>query len=1425
MTITFLPGEPNSLTTSLGSARWKDKQLLAYCSGNNLIILCYPLQLLQTIYLDADGVAVSVEEETSNIAVAVGRKVFIYTPVYEYSKSTQWVLSETLVLPSGSNKITDLSWGDEVELLISTDTQLQLWMVGTSLTPSRKLWSTPLANPPVIVDFTRDLSLAATVGKYDRLVKVWRRLSYDHDTVEFDYSFLPHPSSVTSIRWKLPFHKSESIENILYTTCTDGMLRVWRPVNLSDAANMQLWATIDLYEAVPRSLGGQYRSVCIVDNKDLSIAAESLLTRKNIWNHTKAKDPLIDIIQSKPELVLITDNLGHLAIFGIDYAGGAKQRLVRSFLIVPASLSPTIKLSKNCKRLSMFAYGVKTNNNTFDLSMVIHDYQEGSIKHYHSSLDVLLDPVVPPNPTRKFSLDSLLTGHNKSVQRLIRSSDGTAILSCSRFSENILWIPRALNSCSDDDNMTLAKYAYLKTSSPVRYATVSSYGHILTTLLEDNQIVVWDAKKENSLPKQLCSIKISPMNGGLLSYLLLPESESQDRLHILAIYQSRSGDAWEVRLAGDNGDVSTITKLDSFELPIVVEENETVENLYLVSAVDPVGWEATVGESLDLFQRDIITTVSATGVLRTWTARFNKLSQSIEWLESCKIQTEITHPSFVLGSSRKKVAISNKSGTQLSIYDTRQGILEFTTEFAVNQSITDLDWTCTPDNQNILAVGFMKDVVLYCQLRFDYTNKSSSWAPFRNASIGQYTTHNIGDSIWLSNGNLVIGTGNQFFIQDRKVDLNDRVTRKIMGSRITKINDIFSICSVLNGPLPFYHPQLLIQSVFAGKIDVAKRILVTLLKCLKFAVVLDSSVVDVTSYLDLPLDMFFNAENQETNRFKAGKFNQIMFEMAADDDLNQSFNTKVVEKLIDKLQSVTLPFLTRHQQITLVSTIEALGEVETNKASLDYNGIRFYLGYRLFKIHLTTQDGMSIRDFNWALHSKSQEVLLNLVEKSTTLVSGKIWQTYKDFGIPYWLNQTSLTEQVEKMARSQFLEDGKRDPTNCTLFYLLLRKKQTLLSLWRTASWHKEQQKMLKFLANDFTENRWRSAASKNAFALLGTHRFEYAAAFFLLAGSLKDCVNVIIRQMKDVPLAILVARVYEGDMGPVLKDLIERHIFPDAVQSGDRWLVSWGYWMLNRKSNAAKALIMAPSSIVANNEKQKNLSFLTEDPVQIFLYQQLRKHITSSTFSSGYTTPNIGDHSGCKFLIDLTLKSEFSFVSTVASLYYRMGCDVLALDVVKNWDFVSIRPSSTPNGTKTWSESFSTLNSRVNSQFDLARQNPSNIFGIDDVISGFSPISNRGMTGNIGQQTSSPAIASNPFGIEDNFTIPSHGRNPFGIVEDTTPRSRQPLGTEVAPATDENKANSKSEPVKKAEAKKMFVPPSQIAFLEPDMSAFNFGN
>jgi hypothetical protein len=89
------------------------------------------------------------------------------------------------------------------------------------------------------------------------------------------------------------------------------------------------------------------------------------------------------------------------------------------------------------------------------------------------------------------------------------------------------------------------------------------------------------------------------------------------------------------------------------------------------------------------------------------------------------------------------------------------------------------------------------------------------------------------------------------------------------------------------------------------------------------------------------------------------------------------------------------------------------------------------------------------------------------------------------------------------------------------------------------------------------------------------TPYIEFAAAFFMLGGSLQDAVNVCIKQLNDFQLAIALARVVEGDSGQVLSGILTKIVVPLAFKEGNRWLGSWAFWMLDRRDLAVRILLV----------------------------------------------------------------------------------------------------------------------------------------------------------------------------------------------------------------------------------------------------------
>jgi RAVE protein 1 C terminal len=75
--------------------------------------------------------------------------------------------------------------------------------------------------------------------------------------------------------------------------------------------------------------------------------------------------------------------------------------------------------------------------------------------------------------------------------------------------------------------------------------------------------------------------------------------------------------------------------------------------------------------------------------------------------------------------------------------------------------------------------------------------------------------------------------------------------------------------------------------------------------------------------------------------------------------------------------------------------------------------------------------------------------------------------------------------------------------------------------------------------------------------------------------------------------------------------------------------------------------------------------SYLSNDPAIIVLYQQIREK-TLQTLKGATQIPPA---------------AEWDFILRNARLYDRMGCDLLALDLVYHWEFLRGPPASTKAG------------------------------------------------------------------------------------------------------------------------------------------------
>ncbi|KAL0048506.1 hypothetical protein WJX82_004799 [Trebouxia sp. C0006] len=240
--------------------------------------------------------------------------------------------------------------------------------------------------------------------------------------------------------------------------------------------------------------------------------------------------------------------------------------------------------------------------------------------------------------------------------------------------------------------------------------------------------------------------------------------------------------------------------------------------------------------------------------------------------------------------------------------------------------------------------------------------------------------------------------------------------------------------------------------------------------------------------------------------------------------------------------------------------------------------------------------GLSSSALVWALLSENQDALLTQSINQLPVVTPKgelappefgfstssaptgglweaplTWEAMRQVGAGFWLTDHQVVlARAEALAKAQFA--GSRDAHDCALMYVALKKKQLVLSLFRGGN-HK---KLADFLMRDFRQDKHKDAACKNAFTLLGQHRYELAAAFFVLGGALQDAVGVCAHELGDPQLALFLARLLEGEQGTLQQALLTKELLPGAQALKDTWAECLLTWLQGQPAEALQGL-MAP--------------------------------------------------------------------------------------------------------------------------------------------------------------------------------------------------------------------------------------------------------
>ncbi|KAI1930848.1 regulator of (H+)-ATPase in vacuolar membrane [Ophidiomyces ophidiicola] len=1252
-----LPGRPSAKLQALSTALWDGVRVVAYVTGRALVILNGPHTLLQTIYIDdVDSLETVVIEETSGkIAVCSGPDVFVYQPYSIGNDPPRWSLACNFQCNGyEEGHITTLSWGSPDELLVGNG-RLILWLIADS---PRAIWTKVLGNPAKLALFSPDAGLVASTGRYDRLVKIWRRLSFVADEVRFDVFYLSHPSTVTHMYWRRPHHREQTMDNVLYTICADNKIRIWAPMDRHSASVLQLWNEIDMVASIQPRLPvktehAMRRYGFIIDSRDFALATERAVQRGDPkdGNH-HALEHLIEIAAKSPEICVILDGRGHMCAWGLENLGCKRQSSESIFNIAHVegmhlSLPKGVLDQEDYAQFYPFAGGVSDDSFT-----ILAHYFDGRIEWLDSKIHIMFDPT--PRKSRMLS-KATWSGHAGPIKKIVRTPIGKMLISRTDDNKAMVWRQR-----SGGTGSVLVQQSYLLSDLHIHRTFLLDDGKYLVNL-HHNGISLWDVRSFHGKLLDKCNFESSSKP---LCVLLIPTTDpSSSTIYVAAIGADMAGIAWEINIPAEHGHPNGVNGNQKYLRQFCTFHLGVNEDISYILPVDPAGSRMKTTGFLDLFATDIALSYTHTGTVRTWTAKVDSQNQKVDWLLTSTVETGIQSPSLASAASMRKAALVNQHRAHLSIWDTNNAQLEFEEYFSEQDIIRDLDWTSTPDVQSILAVGFPRKVILLSQLRYDYLDAGPSWTKIREIRMQDFTPHPIGDSCWLGNGSLVVGAGNQLFVFDKYIEANQPI---VTGLRIhheqSSHADLFQVVSRLNGPLPVFHPQFLAQCILSGKTSLVHLILTSLHRKLKFFT--DGDELD--GFLNIPLEHIY--ENMKTAQHISWKEMHTSSNDYSFEEDSNILDETVAASLNEYLARIALPQLSSKEQFRLLNIVECVATVEKHRRSMDDNASRYLLFFRQHMLRRSQKlpeiSGVTWREIIWAFHSDSHEILADLVSRQ---YNGRmIWENARESGVfMYITDVNALRAQLEIIARNEYGKTDEKNPIDCSLFYLALRKKNILQGLWRMANWHREQAATYRLLSNNFNDPRWQSAALKNAYALLGKRRFEYAAAFFLLADHLRDAVYVCINQLKDIQLAITIARAYEGDGGPVLKEILEEKVLVDAANDGNRWMASWAFWMLNRRDMAVRSLISPVETLLPPTPGSPGIStgvtlhaksYLSNDPALVILYQQLRDKTLQTLKGASMVAP----------------RDEWEFVIRNARLYDRMGCDLLALNLVRDWDFLT---------------------------------------------------------------------------------------------------------------------------------------------------------
>lgn len=1220
------------------------------------------------------------------LAAAMDHRIAVwYAPATSSAPSRKWKVHSTLTLNDGGITTLDILHG---QLLTGSTTSLALWRLDSSDIPIwRRFWTKAVPAAISIAQFSPDATSIAAVAEGGQNVLLWQYQPRSSKLPVLQQR-LYHARPVTSLVWRQPpEHNSQA--DVLVTYASDGVARIWAPV-IDEPTQLRLWCcvesprstTITTYSATafyldPYIVCAALRTNVSILQREIQVAELGIGSSTELASHTLELDMdlkrtrlrrLEQLANETPDMFVSFESDGFLSLTAVANIDRRPPTLLQPLTVlrIPFALPANADAISSVKALPLH---VAPDSSSTAPMLTLHlQFRRGVSTTYAVNPATLFDgrglgietdlchPCGPPASSNASARRS--RRHTSRIESLRRSGDGKLLLS-SAANETIAW------SLDSSPARPTGQLHCKDTMSPA-IQVASSWDGSLTAHLSSNGVGELLRASDRSQSRFDCSNDVK--------HLALSSFRGQDIL--LAVRSSGEVQTWEVE---------SKEQLHLIPRPSSHLWHDSDRDRRLLSV------DSTSGSSQQSTDELNLITCDTTGLVEVRKA-VSQSSSDLRWNLVA---------SFHASSGTSQLVRSSISGLVAVVYSDDQGkqtLIVFnakTTSFTSGEehrqcfdsqeTIIALDWSPSSLSSNALAVVMDHHVDIIAPGRFSPFGETdpqagSQWQHLIRLDLRSCTPSSIRAACWLGSEQLVIASGSVLFVYGPWVQPSSQDATRSDQLLLSEL------MAEVGGPVVQYHPAFLLQCAIWRKMGLAKAIIRNLEKAAQ-ACSAQQDVADSWVYEEVPLETVLQDDSSADlvgPKPSAASYDRMRSSSIFDEpdplenqDDADPFSSERIDELARHLQKIRPPHLSHSDSAMLVNLIKTISEAVREHRSLDASGLRYMLALRQMlngsessskTDEVTSEARLSYRDYVWAFHSENQETLLAAVE--STYRNKLDWPAARSTGLFTWLkNAQQLRTQAEAVARAQFMSGEDRDPVRCSLLYFALGKRKVVLGLWRQAVWHPEQKKMLQFLSHDFDEERWKTAAQKNAFALLSQRRYEFAASFFMLGESLKDAVNVCVRNLDDLPLAIALARIKEGgDDGPVFTDLLRTRVLPLAFERGDRWMGSWAFWMLKRRDLAVRIIVTplrdlladpAVASLVGSGVVCGNDSYA--DPALALLFQQLRSKSLQTI----------------KGLYDIPEKKVFDFVLNTNRALCRMGCHTIGLSLLRNWQFEAPSVSS----------------------------------------------------------------------------------------------------------------------------------------------------